>query len=147
MQARLREDLKIFMKAKDSEKMNVVRGILSEINNLRDIKNIEITQDEIIKVLRRELKKRKESIESFTKAARQDLVDKEKREMELIEKYLPADLTDEQVLQKVKEVFQSAADKTFGAIMKASVAAVGGQADGKRISAIVKKVIESETRK
>jgi len=140
---KFKEDLKTYMKAKDMEKLNVVRGILNEIN-IRDMKNIKITDDEILKVLRSEIKKRKEAIENFEKAARQDLIDKEKREIAVIEQYLPADITDEQLLEKVKAAAEASADKSFGAVMKAAIAAVNGQADGKRISAVVKKVLENK---
>lgn len=142
MIAKLKEDLKTFMKAKDMEKLNVIRGILNEIN-IREMKNIEITEDEILKVLRSEIKKRKESIESFEKGGRLDLADKEKREISLIESYLPAEMSDEVLEAKVKEVVEGIEDKSFGAVMKAAIAAVNGQADGKRISAAVKTALEN----
>jgi len=140
---KLKADLTAYMKAKDMEKLNVVRGILNEIN-IRDMKNIKITDEEIVKVLRSEIKKRKESIEGFTKGGRQDLIDKEQREIDQIEKYLPAELTDEQLLTIVKEAASKSADKSFGALMKAAIAAVNGQADGKRISAAVKQAAENK---
>ncbi|AKL97974.1 GatB/YqeY domain-containing protein [Endomicrobium proavitum] len=140
---KLKEDLKIYMKAQDIEKLNVVRGILNEIN-IRDMKNIKITDDEILKVLRSELKKRKESIESFEKGGRQDLIDKEKREIDVINKYLPSEITDDDLFAKVKAAADASADKSFGVVMKAAIAALNGAADGKRISAAVKKVLENK---
>jgi len=137
---KLKEDLKKYMRARDMVSLNVVRGILNEIN-IREMKNIKINDEEIVKVLRSEIKKRKEAIENFTKAARQDLIDKEQNEIKVIEQYLPAEMTDEQLIEKVKEAVAAAADKSFGAVMKAAIAAVNGQADGKRISAAVKKVL------
>ena len=140
MISKLKADLVTYMKAKDLEKLNVVRGILNEIN-IRDMKNIKINDEEIMKVLRSEIKKRKESIEGFTKGGRQELADKEQREIDQIEKYLPAELTDEQLLAIIKEAADKSADKSFGVVMKAAIAAVNGQADGKRISAAVKQVL------
>ncbi|MDR1952412.1 MAG: GatB/YqeY domain-containing protein [Elusimicrobiota bacterium] len=137
---KLREDLKTYMKAKDMVNMNVIRAILNEIN-IREMKNIEITDDEILKVLRSEIKKRKESIESFQKGGRQDLIDKENAEIKTIEKYLPAELSDEELLSKIKKAVDECEDKSFGAVMKAARAAVNGQADGKRISVFVNKVL------
>ena len=142
MITKLKSGLTAYMKAKDMEKLNVVRGILNEIN-IRDMKNIKINDEEIVKVLRSELKKRKESIESFEKGNRQDLIDKEKREIAVIEQYLPAEMSDEELLAKVKEAADKSEDKSFGAVMKAAIAAVNGQADGKRISEAVKKTINS----
>ncbi|MCL1972254.1 MAG: GatB/YqeY domain-containing protein [Endomicrobia bacterium] len=140
MIAKLKEDLKTYMRAKDMISLNVVRGILNEIN-IREMKNIEINDEEILKVLRSEIKKRKESIENFQKAARQDLIDKEEKEIKVVEQYLPAEMSEEALLAKVKEAADASADKNFGAVMKAAIAAVNGQADGKRISAAVKKVL------
>ena len=142
MIARLKEDLKTFMKAKDMEKLNVVRGILNEIN-IRDMKGVAINDDEILKVCRSEIKKRKESIESFEKGGRADLADKEKREIAVIESYLPRELSDEELLAKVKAAAEASSDKSFGAVMKAAIAAVSGAADGKRISAAVRHVISN----
>ena len=140
MLTKLKEDLKKYMKAQDMESLNVVRGILNEIN-MREMKDIKINDEEIVKVLRSEIKKRKEAIENFEKAARQDLIDKEQKEMKVIEQYLPAEMPEEELLAKVKKAADASADKSFGAIMKAAITAVNGQADGKRISAAVKKVL------
>jgi uncharacterized protein YqeY len=137
---KLKSDLATYMKAKDMEKLNVVRGILNEIN-IRDMKNIKINDEEVIKVLRSEIKKRKESIESFEKGGRQDLVEKEQKEMAVIKQYLPADISDEELLNKIKAVVDASADKSFGIVMKAAIAVINGRADGKRISAAVKKVL------
>jgi uncharacterized protein YqeY len=137
----LKSDMITYMKSKEMEKLNVVRGILNEIN-IRDMKNIKINDEEIVKVLRSEIKKRKEAIESFEKGARQDLIDKENKEIAVIEQYLPVEISEEELFKKVKAVADSSTDKSFGIIVKAAIVAVNGQADGKRISAAVKKVLE-----
>ncbi len=140
---KLRADQTALMKSQNMEELNVIRGVLSEVN-LREMKNIKMTDEEVIKVLRSEAKKRKESIESFEKGGRQDLVDKEKREMAVLERYLPAEMSDADILAKIKEVIANSEDKSFGTIMKASVTAINGQADGKRISAAVKTALENK---
>ncbi len=137
---KLKEDMKTYMKAKDMVSLNTVRGILNEIN-VRDLKGIKITEDEIIKVLRSEAKKRKESIETFQKAGRTDLTEKEEKELKIIEGYLPAEISDEELTAKLKEVVASCEDKSFGTVMKASIAALKGAADGKRISSILKQIL------
>ena len=137
---KLKEDLKTYMKAKDMISLNTVREILNEIN-IREMKNIKITEEEIIKVLRSEAKKRKESIETFQKAQRTDLIEKEEKELKIIEGYLPAEMSDAELTAKLKEVIASCSDKNFGTVMKASIAALNGAADGKRISAILKQIL------
>ncbi|MBO7611198.1 MAG: GatB/YqeY domain-containing protein [Elusimicrobia bacterium] len=138
---KLKEDLKTYMKAKDMVSLNTVRGILNEIN-IREMKNIKINEEEVIKVLRSEAKKRKESIETFEKAGRADLTEKESKELKIIEGYLPAEMSDEELTAKLKEVVSSCEDKSFGVVMKASMAALKGAADGKRISAILKQILQ-----
>lgn len=137
---KLKEDLKTYMKAKDMVSLNTVRAILNEIN-IREMKNIKINEEEIIKVLRSEAKKRKESIETFQKAQRTDLIEKEEKELKIIEGYLPAEMSDEQLTAKLKEVIAACPDKNFGTVMKASIAELKGAADGKRISAILKQIL------
>ena len=136
----LKQDLKTYMKAKDMVSLNTVRAILNEIN-IREMKNVKIDEEEIIKVLRSEAKKRKESIETFKKAARTDLTEKEEKELKIIEGYLPAEMSDEELTAKLKDVVALSKDKSFGAVMKASVAALKGAADGKRISTILKQIL------
>ncbi|WP_413853615.1 GatB/YqeY domain-containing protein [Candidatus Ruminimicrobium bovinum] len=137
---KLKEDLKTYMKAKDMVSLNTVRAILNEIN-IREMKNIKINDEEIIKVLRSEAKKRKESIETFQKAGRTDLTEKEGKELKIIEGYLPAEMSDEELIAKLKEVAASCSDKNFGTVMKAAVSALKGAADGKRISALLKQIL------
>ncbi|MDR1244195.1 MAG: GatB/YqeY domain-containing protein [Endomicrobium sp.] len=138
---RLKSDLIMYMKSKELEKLNVIRGILNEIN-IRDMKNIKIDDNEVVRVLRSELKKRKESIESFQKAGRNDLVEKESNEIQLIEQYLSKEISDEELFNKIKIVYSKSQDKSFGAVMKAAIAAINGQADSKHISQIVKKLLK-----
>jgi hypothetical protein len=138
---KLKEDLKTYMKAKDMVSLNTVRAILNEIN-IREMKNIKITEEEIIKVLRSESKKRKESIETFEKAGRTDLIEKESKELKIIENYLPAEISDEELTAKIKEIVDKTEDKSFGSVMKASITALNGAADGKRISVILKQILK-----
>ena len=140
---KLKEDLKTYMKAKDLEKLNVVRGVLNEIN-IRDMKGVKINDEEIVKVCRSEIKKRKESIESFEKGNRPELADKEKREICVIERYLPAEISEEELHAKVRAAADASPDKSFGAVMKAALSALNGAADGKRVSAAVKTILGAD---
>ena len=138
---KLKEDLKIYMKARDMISLNTVRAILNEIN-IREMKNVKINEEEIIKVLRSEAKKRKEAIETFEKADRTDLIEKESKELKIIEGYLPEEISDEELIVKIKEIISKSEDKSFGKVMKVSIAALKGAADGKRISAILKQILK-----
>ncbi len=138
---RLKEDLHTYMKARDMISLNTVRAILNEIN-IREMKNVKINEEEIIKVLRSEAKKRKEAIETFEKAGRTDLIEKEAKELKIIESYLPEEISDEELIVKIKEIISKSEDKSFGKVMKVSIAALKGAADGKRISAILKQILK-----
>ena len=138
---KLKEDLKIYMKARDMISLNTVRAILNEIN-IREMKNVKINEEEIIKVLRSEAKKRKEAIETFEKADRTDLIEKESKELKIIEGYLPEEISDEELIVKIKEIISKSEDKSFGSVMKSSIVALKGAADGKRISAILKQILK-----
>ena len=138
---RLKEDLHTYMKARDMISLNTVRAILNEIN-IREMKNVKINEEEIIKVLRSEAKKRKEAIETFEKADRTDLIEKESKELKIIESYLPEEISDEELIVKIKEIISKSEDKSFGKVMKVSIAALKGAADGKRISAILKQILK-----
>ena len=138
---RLKEDLHTYMKARDMISLNTVRAILNEIN-IREMKNVKITEEEIIKVLRSEAKKRKEAIETFEKADRTDLIEKESKELKIIEGYLPEEISDEELIVKIKEIISKTEDKSFGSVMKSSIVALKGAADGKRISAILKQILK-----
>ena len=138
---RLKEDLHTYMKARDMISLNTVRAILNEIN-IREMKNVKINEEEIIKVLRSEAKKRKEAIETFEKADRTDLIEKESKELKIIESYLPEEISDEELIVKIKEIISKTEDKSFGSVMKSSIVALKGAADGKRISAILKQILK-----
>ena len=138
---RLKEDLHTYMKARDMISLNTVRAILNEIN-IREMKNVKINEEEIIKVLRSEAKKRKEAIETFEKADRTDLIEKESKELKIIEGYLPEEISDEELIVKIKEIISKTEDKSFGSVMKSSIVALKGAADGKRISAILKQILK-----
>ncbi len=98
------------------------------------------SDDLVLAVLKREVKKRKEAITSYQQAGRNDLVAKEQAELAILDKYLPAQLSVEDIARVVDEVInQLAADeKNIGTVMKQVIAKIGNQADGKTISAIVK---------
>ncbi|MCL2389022.1 MAG: GatB/YqeY domain-containing protein [Elusimicrobia bacterium] len=137
---KLKEDLKTYMRAKDALSLNAVRAVLAEIS-AREMKNIEISAEEIVRVVRSEIKKRKEAAETFLKAARADLVEKENFEITALKKYLPPEMTEAELSAKIKEIVNASADKTFGPVMKKVLAELQGLADGKTVSELLKKIL------
>lgn len=130
------------LKEKDSEKTGVLRLLLSELKNdeiaLRG-QGKAVTEESEIKVLQKEAKKRKESIEIYKHAGRNDLAKKEEYELEVINQYLPKQADRSEIEKVVTEIKKELGDNAdFGAIMKASMAKLGGRADGKTVSEVVR---------
>ena len=140
---RLTEDLKFAMKSRDQLRMDVIRMIKAAVLN----KEVELKRDlddaEMSRVMTTLVKQRRESIEQFEKAQRQELAAKERQEIEIIESYLPKPLSLEELETLVTSVIAdtgSRSMKDLGALMKAVMARLGGQSvDGKLVSELVKR--------
>lgn len=139
---RLTEDLKLAMKSRDQLRMDVIRMIKAAVLN----KEVELKRDlddaEMSRVMTTLVKQRRESVEQFEKAQRQELAAKERQEIKIIESYLPKPLSPEELETLVTSVIAdtgSRSMKEMGAVMKAVMARLEGQTvDGKRISELVK---------
>lgn len=141
LRSQLTDMMKSAMKARDQVRLDTVRFVLSQIKNVEiDLKR-EMNDSEIIALLKKEVKNRKEAIEQFAQGARQDLVDEETGKLKIIEEFLPAEMSDVDLEKIVQEVVNSSPVKEFGKVMKDVMAKVKGQADGSRVSAMVKKLM------
>jgi len=126
------------LKDKDQLRVAVLRMLKSVIHNhLIAQKKSELVDKEVLAVIRKELKKRQDSIESFKQGGRNDLVKQEQEEAEILSNYLPAMLTEAEVTKIVDEVIASGVDN-FGQAMKEVMTKTQGQADGKLIQELVK---------
>lgn len=138
----LTTDMKEAMRAKDQVRLDAIRGLQSAIKN-REIENRPnpITEDDVLAVIKKLVKQRKESIEQFSAAKRQDLVDKETVELKVLEVYLPAQMGREQIEKIVADVIAETGAKTIkdmGTVMKAVTAKTAGAADNKVVSEVIK---------
>lgn len=135
-------DLTGAMKAKDAEKLSVLRMVKANLMNRKIEKGDELTDEEIQKALQSLVKQRRDSIEQYTTAGRTDLADKEAAEIALIEVYLPQGATAEDISAAVDEaVAETGASsmKDMGAVMKAAQAKLAGKTvDGRALSEAVK---------
>lgn len=141
---RLNEDVKTALRAGASLKVSTLRMVLAAIHNREIEKRSKsreaLTDEEIIDVLRREVKKRKEAIEIYGSAGRTDLKDKEEAELKVIEFYLPPELGDEEIEKVVKGII-SIGEKDFGKVMKEAMKQLAGSVEARRVSDVVKKNI------
>lgn len=148
LKSRLRADMTAAMKAKDTLRLNTLRMVLSAIQNaeVAGSQARELSDDEIVKVLAKESKKRNESAEIYTQAGRGELAANEHAEARIIDEYLPtqlteaevADLADTAIAQVAEELGERPGMRQMGQVMKVATALAAGKADGSRISAAVK---------
>lgn len=146
LKQQLQEELKKSMLAKDAEKTSVLRMLLSAINYYEIEKGAgyEATKEDIMNVLQREVKMRRDSIDQFLKAGREDLVAKETKELAILEAYLPEQMSEEDIRMLVKEAILETGAKTpqdMGKIMGFLMPKTKGKADGSLVSRIVKEAL------
>jgi uncharacterized protein YqeY len=137
-------DIKSALKAGAKEKVSTLRMLSAALKNRQIDKRGPLTEDEVLEAVRSLIKQRRDSVEQFTKGGRQDLVDKESAEITFLEVYLPQQLSREELEHLVHEaVAQSGAQgsKDMGKVMKTLIPMVGGRADGKLVSELVKSAL------
>lgn len=144
LKQQFRDELTKSMLARDTEQTAILRLILSALKYYEIQKGgagYEATDEDVIAVIQKEVKQRKDSIEQFSAAGRQDLVDKEQKELERLEKYLPEQMSEEEIKKLVAEaIAQTGASslQDIGKVMGALMPKTKGKADGSIVSRIVK---------
>ena len=145
LEAKINQDLKSAMKAKDQAALRGIRAIKSAILLAKtDGSGKDLDETEEIKLLQNLVKQRRDSLDIYLKQNREDLAAKEQEEIAIIERYLPVQLSEDELRDKVREVIaQTGATsmKDMGRVMGAASAQLAGQADGKAIAAIVKELL------
>jgi len=129
---RINEDLKTAMKEKDSFKLGVIRMIKGAMQLAKPNPREELTDDDVVGVISKQIKMRKESIKEFEKAGREDLVNQNQKEMEILEAYMPEQLSEEEldkIIDKVFEEVKPTSVKDMGMVMKTISPLVKGKAD------------------
>ena len=146
LREQINQDLVTAVKAKDAARVSTLRFLISAIKYKEVDKKAELTDAEIVEVLGKQVKTHKESIESFTKGNRPDLVAKEESELALLESYLPAQMSEEEVkavvTKKLGELISNGQTADFGTLMKSSMLELKGKADGTVVKRIVEEVLK-----
>lgn len=143
----LTEDMKQAMKDRENGKLrlSVIRMVRSNIKNVEINDKKELTDDEVLAVLMKEVKMRQDFLEEFQKAGRSELVAQAEEEIKILKKYLPEALSDEELKGIVAEVVAEVGATTMkdmGKVMPAVMAKTKGRADGKRINAMVRELLK-----
>ena len=147
LKAKLREDLTISMKARDKAKTGTLRMLLSALTQEETTgTKHELSDDDVLRIIAREIKKRRESAEVYAANDRQELADVELTEASILEAYQPVQLTDEELTElidaSIAEISEQSGEEVgmrqMGQVMKAATAKAAGRVDGKRLSTAVK---------
>lgn len=134
----LTEDMKQAMRDKNAMKLGVIRFLLSEIKNV-EIDEGELNEDGVTKVVARQIKQTKEAMEELKNSGRPELVEDEQAKLSVLETYMPAQMSEDELTTIVDEEIANSPDKHMGKIIGAVMKRVGNQADGTTVSTIVRK--------
>ncbi len=137
----IEQQIKEALKGGDQVRLSTLRLLLAAIKNEEIAQQREATDEDVVAVVQKQIKQRKESIEAFTKGGREELAAKERQELEILNKYLPQQFSEEEVKKMVQEVISQLPEeerKNFGKVMGAVMARVKGKAEGNLVSRLVK---------
>lgn len=144
LKEKLLEDLKNCMKEKNVVRKNVIQMVRAAILQVEKNKQIILEDNQIVEIIAKESKKRKDSLEDYEKSGRQDLIDEIKEEINILAEYLPKQLSIEEVETIVKEIIKNegaTSMKDMGKVMKSAKEKIGVASDGKTINEVVKKLL------
>jgi hypothetical protein len=141
LEERLVEEMKQAMKSNDKLRLSTIRMIRSGLKNKEIELRKKLEDEDIVKVIQVMVRKGEEAVEQFQAGGRMDLVEKEKREIEILKSFLPQPLDREEILKIIDESIQetqASSPKDIGKVMKSVIPKIGGKADGKLINQLVK---------
>ncbi len=144
LKEKLMEDLKESMKNKDVIRKNTVQMVRAEILQIEKDKGIEVEDDKILEIIAKEVKTKKDALKDFEKAERQDLIEETNQEIEILQEYLPKQLSKEEIKEKLIKIINeigATSMKDMGTIMKQAKAQMGTSADGKTINEVAKEIM------
>src|SRR5256885_16438528 len=142
----IRADMTESMKARTAERTSTLRMLQSSLKNEQINLGHELSDEETLSIIRKAVKQRLDSIEQYTKGNRPELAAKEQSEMEILKRYLPAELSDTELESGLREIVAAtgaASKKDMGKVMKEATARYKGRVDGKRIQEIVARLLPS----
>ena len=141
LKSQITEVLKAAMRAKEMDKLTVIRGLQAAIKQIEVDERVELDDSRVLAVIEKQIKQRKESIKAFEGANRQDLASKEQAEVEIISQFLPAAMTEEELDSVIEQTIlaqQATSIKDMGKVMNSLRPIIAGRADPAQVSAKIK---------
>jgi uncharacterized protein YqeY len=148
LQEKLMADLKEVMKAGDKTRLEVIRMVRARIKNTEIAKQKSLDDSDVLDVIAREVKQRRESIAEFKKADRQDLVSKEEAELAILLEYLPQQMSREEILAAARRVIEEVGARgpgDKGKVMQSLIPQLKGKAEGRDINEVVTELLSGST--
>ena len=146
LKQRLQSDLKDAMKQKDTFKRDVIRFVMSAIKQIEVDERKELSDADIEAILVKQIKQRNDSIQQFREGGREDLVEKNEKELEILRSYLPEPMSEDEVREIIKEIVKETGAqgmKDMGKVMGAAKSKIGSRAEGRVINQIAKELLNS----
>lgn len=146
LEKRIYQDYTVQLKARNQAAIAALRLLLTNVKNEHIAQGRDLTDDDVVRVVQREVKRRKESIDAFQKAGRAAQVAEEEAGLRALQTYLPAQLSNEDLTQIIRAVLQelpSAGPGDFGKVMKSVMQRVQGKADGKTVQELVRQKLQA----
>lgn len=144
LKEKLMEDLKNAMKNKEEIRKNTVQMVRAAILQIEKDKGIQVEDDKILEIIAKEVKSKKDALQDFEKAQREDLISQTNQEIAILQEYLPKQLTREEIKVELEEIIAKVGATTMkdmGNIMKEAKAKMGASADGKTINEVAKEIM------
>ena len=144
LKEKLMEDLKVSMRNKDEIRKNTVQMVRAAILQIEKDKGIQVEDDKILEIIAKEVKSKKDALNDFEKAGREDLINQTNQEIAVLQEYLPKQLSREEIkveLEKIITEIGATTMKEMGAIMKEAKVKMGASADGKTINEVAKEIM------
>ena len=141
LETQLKDDLKTALKSEEELTVSVLRMLMADVKNTAIEKKDDLTDEEVIKTITKAVKQRKDAIASFKEGGRDESAAKEQKEIEILQKYLPEQMSEEEVAKIIDEVVKSTGASSaanFGKVMGAAMGKLKGKADGQLVNKIVK---------
>ena len=141
LKSQITEVLKVTMRAKEMDKLTVIRGLQAAIKQIEVDERVELDDSRVLAVIEKQIKQRKESIKAFEGANRQDLASKEQAEVEILSQFLPAAMTEEELDSVIEQTIlaqQATSIKDMGKVMNSLRPIIAGRADPAQVSAKIK---------
>ena len=141
LRTQITDQIKTAMKARDTVTLDALRYILSTIKNVEIDAKHELNDEEVLNVIQKEVKNRREAMTQFQQGGRTDIVDAEQKKLDVLLKFLPKQLSQQEVEEKVRAIITALPSKDMPSAMKAVMAELKGKADGKMIADAVKAIV------